>query len=86
MTKMIENIKGGRDYENGTGETPHTGAGGGLCCVMLSLEGGLGVKKTRDRFLAASITVGTCRARTYNLRGKGLTSHPLDHRVSWWDA
>ena len=39
--------------------------------------------KTRDRFLAASITVGSCRARTYNLRGKGLTFLPLNHRVSW---
>ena len=43
--------------------------------------GGREGKKTRERFLAASLTEGSCRARTCNLRGKGLAFHPLDHRV-----
>ena len=43
--------------------------------------GGREGKKTRERFLAASLTEGTCRARACNLRGKGLALHPLDHRV-----
>ena len=49
-------------------------------CLTVGL-GATGAKKTRERFLAASLTEGTCRARACNLRGKGLALRPLDHRV-----
>ncbi len=48
-------------------------------CLTVGL-GATGAKKTRERFLAASLTEGTCRARACNLRGKGLALRPLDHR------
>ena len=64
-----------------SGGSSCSGGGSGDVCGSISIHwlltlfgcaGLSGAKTARERFLAASLTVGTCRVRTCNLRGKGL--------------